>query len=107
MAAGRLPEREQRILDEMEAVLRHDHGLNRRLRTVRVTWRMRSAWTESIMGRGLLITMLTMTSLILLGVGIQTASPGVIWAFAAIWPLSLLGFMGLYKRRAKRRQGRT
>ncbi|MEU9392911.1 hypothetical protein AB0D86_23275 [Streptomyces sp. NPDC048324] len=36
------------------------------------------------------VTLLGAASLFLLVVGIRTSKPGVIWAFAAVWPLPLL-----------------
>ncbi|MFE7854758.1 hypothetical protein [Streptomyces sp. NPDC057403] len=36
------------------------------------------------------VTLLGAASLFLLVVGIRTSDPGAIWAFAALWPLTLL-----------------
>ncbi|GHH85170.1 hypothetical protein GCM10018793_52120 [Streptomyces sulfonofaciens] len=103
MATGRLPEREQRILDEMEAALDRDHRLNRRLRAVRISFRVHSAWAASGAARGFFMAMAALASLILLVVGISTSNPGVIWAFAATWTFALLGGRRAMHHRAERR----
>jgi hypothetical protein len=103
MSAGRLPEHEQRILDEMEAALDRDHRLHRRLRTVRVSSRLNAAWVATRVTRGFLMAVAALTSLILLVVGVCTSAPGVIWAFAATWSATLLGVRGAVRRRTVRR----
>ncbi len=102
MAAGRLPEHEQRILDEMEAALDRDHQLHRRLRSVRVGYRLHTAWAATSVPRGFLVALTALASLILLVVGACTSSPGVIWAFAATWSCALLGVKGARRRAARR-----
>ncbi|MGW0288359.1 DUF3040 domain-containing protein [Streptomyces tuirus] len=103
MSIGRLPDHEQRILDEMERALRRNRRLDRRLRTLRLSrlpdpargiarlaaYRPR-VWTVAI---------LLTVSVALLVTGIITARPAVIWAFAAVWPLTLFAGFRLMRRR--------
>jgi hypothetical protein len=103
MSAGRLPEREQRILEEMEADLDRDHRLNRRLRAVRVSCRLRTAWAASTMARGFFLAVAAVASVVLLVVGACTSNPDVIWAFVVTWSCVLLGARGLLRRRSERR----
>ncbi len=100
MATGRLPEHEQRILDEMEADLRRDRGLRRRLRTLGVK-RTLSAWVARVAHhrpRVWSVALLVLVSAILMVAGIRTWEPAVIWAFAAVWPLTLFGVFRLLCR---------
>ncbi|MFI6345454.1 DUF3040 domain-containing protein [Streptomyces sp. NPDC050560] len=107
MATGRLPDHEQRILDEMEEVLRHDRDLNRRTRTTRARWRLREGWEAAEWGRNLFLLLTSVAAAVLLVAGIQTQEPGAIWAFAATWPFAVLGGVVLVRRRrAGRRDGR-
>ncbi|MFF2650097.1 DUF3040 domain-containing protein [Streptomyces sp. NPDC058045] len=99
MAAGRLPEREQRILDEMEAALSHDHRLSLRLRALRTRRLGQLIWEASYIPRAFLTAVLALTALVLLVVGLRTADTGVIWAFSVACPLALLCACSVLRRR--------
>ncbi|MFD8303582.1 DUF3040 domain-containing protein [Streptomyces sp. NPDC059690] len=77
----RLSLRERFILKDIERRLRHDPRLRRRMRAGSGG---RSLWLP------LAVTLSGATSLFLLVVGIRTSDPGVIWAFAGLWPLTLI-----------------
>ncbi|MEU6819736.1 DUF3040 domain-containing protein [Streptomyces atriruber] len=91
MSTGRLPEHEQRILDEMELVLRQDRQLTARLWVLRLGPRARAA----LAGRPhpFTVAVFAAVSCTLLFIGIRTSSPGVVWAFALVWSLTLAGFV--------------
>ncbi|WP_435281787.1 DUF3040 domain-containing protein [Streptomyces koelreuteriae] len=93
MSIGRLPDHEQRILDEMERALRRDRRLDRRLRTLRVRRRPDPARVLARLAgyrpRVWTVVVLCAVTVGLLVAGIATSAPGVIWAFAAICPLTL------------------
>ncbi|MFD4612446.1 DUF3040 domain-containing protein [Streptomyces sp. NPDC088337] len=99
MSTGRLPDREQRILNEIERALSRDRRLVRRLRSGRkrpVLCRVASyappLWA---------VMLLTAVSLALLTAGAVSSEPGVIWAFAAVWPVTLFCALRLLCRRAE------
>ncbi|WP_369195177.1 DUF3040 domain-containing protein [Streptomyces djakartensis] len=102
MSIGRLPENEQRILDEMERVLRRDRRLNRRMRTGRLDRRPDPTRILARVGayrpRGWTVLLLLAVSVTLMVAGIVTDEPGVIWAFAALWPLTLFAAFRLMCR---------
>ncbi|MGW5134368.1 DUF3040 domain-containing protein [Streptomyces sp. NPDC004135] len=93
MSIGRLPDHEQRILDEMERVLRRDRRLDRRMRTLRPSRRPDPARVlarlASYRPRILTVAVLVAVSTGLMVAGMVTSQPAVIWAFAALWPLTL------------------
>ncbi|MEU7100653.1 DUF3040 domain-containing protein [Streptomyces longwoodensis] len=96
MTTGRLPDHEQRILDEMERVLRRDRRLDRRLRTHCRHPRLAraAAWSP----RPWLVAGWLAVAVGLMVAGIVTGEPGVIWAFAGVWPLSLFAAFRLLCR---------
>ncbi|PNG16853.1 DUF3040 domain-containing protein [Streptomyces cahuitamycinicus] len=102
MSIGRLPENEQRILDEMERALRRDRRLARRLRTHRVSRRPDPARVLARLAcyrpRVRTVLILLAVSVGLMVAGIVTSEPGVIWAFAALWPLTLFAAFRLMCR---------
>ncbi|GGX04625.1 DUF3040 domain-containing protein [Streptomyces lomondensis] len=102
MSIGRLPENEQRILDEMERALRRDRRLDRRMRTLRPSRRPDPARVLGRMAsyrpRGVTVAILLVVSVALMVAGIVTSEPGVIWAFAAVWPLTLFAVFRLMCR---------
>lgn len=98
MATGRLPDHEQRILDQMEADLRRDRRLRRRLRTLRMKRRLNPARVADYQPRAATVALLSVVSVVLMVVGIRTSEPVVIWAFAALWPLTLFGVFRLLCR---------
>ncbi|WP_189321666.1 DUF3040 domain-containing protein, partial [Streptomyces flaveus] len=91
MATGRLPDREQRILDEMEVDLRRDRRLRRRLRTLQIKRRLNPARAADYQPRVPTVVLLLSVSVVLMVAGIRTSEPVVIWAFAVLWPLTLFG----------------
>ena len=98
MATGRLPDHEQRILDAMEADLRRDRRLRRRLRTARIKRRLNPARVAEYRPRVPTVVLLLSLSVLLMVVGIRTSEPVAIWAFAALWPLTLFGVFRLLCR---------
>ncbi|WP_031112966.1 DUF3040 domain-containing protein [Streptomyces sp. NRRL S-146] len=102
MSIGRLPENEQRILDEMERALRRDRRLDRKLRTHRVSRRPDPARALARLAayrpRVWTVAVLVAVSGGLMVAGIVTSEPGVIWAFAAIWPLTMFSAFRLMCR---------
>ncbi|MFC4466292.1 DUF3040 domain-containing protein [Streptomyces xiangluensis] len=98
MATGRLPDHEQRILDDIEADLRRDRRLRRRLRTLRIKRRLNPARVAGYRPRVPTVALLLAMSVGLMVVGIRTSEPAVIWAFAALWPLTLFGVFRLLCR---------
>jgi hypothetical protein len=93
VSIGRLPEHEQRILDEMERALRRDRRLDRRMRTLRPSRRPDPARLLSRVAayrpRVLTVALLLAVSTGLMVAGMVTSEPAVIWAFAVLWPVTL------------------
>jgi hypothetical protein len=96
VTASRLPDDEQRILDEMERALRRDRRLERRMRKLRRSTR------PSVLSRTAacrppvwIVAFLLAVAVGLLVTGIRTSAPAVIWAFAAVWPLALFSVFRL------------
>ena len=89
MTTGRLPDHEQRILDEVERALRRDRRLERRMRTGRLRRRPDLSRVAHYRPRVLTVGLLLAVSITLMVTGIVTSRPAVIWAFAAVWPLAL------------------
>ncbi|MFF8974767.1 DUF3040 domain-containing protein [Streptomyces sp. NPDC014995] len=87
MTTGRLSDDERRVLAEMERALRRDRRLDRRLRTLR--WRPGLSRLASCTPHPLAVALLLAVSVALMVAGIITSAPAVIWAFAAVWPLTL------------------
>ncbi|CAL9622800.1 hypothetical protein SUDANB15_05866 [Streptomyces sp. enrichment culture] len=102
MSTGRLPDHEQHVLDEIERSLRRDRRLDRRLRTLRlrrgpdVPRLLRRA--ASYRPRGRTVAALLAVSVALMVAGMVTSAPGVIGAFAAVWPLTLFAAFRLLCR---------
>ncbi|GHF60377.1 DUF3040 domain-containing protein [Streptomyces thermodiastaticus] len=104
MSTSRLPEHEQRILDEIERALSRDRRLARRLRPPRrhrpdlskvAQWAPRP-WTA---------VLLVLVSAALLAAGIVTDDPGVIWAFAVLWAPASFAVLRLLCRWSSARGG--
>ncbi|MFD4631763.1 DUF3040 domain-containing protein [Streptomyces sp. NPDC058284] len=96
MATERLPEHEQRILEELEESLRRDRPLQARWRLLRLERRVRNVLAHT--PRPLTVAFLAIVCGALLIIGIRTSTPGVIWAFAVLWSLTLVGFLRLLCR---------
>lgn len=98
MTTGRLPHHEQRVLEQIEAALRRDRRLDRRLRTLRLRRGPNLAPIAGYQPRAGTVGILLTVSVTLMVIGIRTSDPGVIWAFAALWPLTLYGVFRLLCR---------
>ncbi|MGX1274191.1 DUF3040 domain-containing protein [Streptomyces phaeoluteigriseus] len=92
MAASRLSDQEQRALEEIERALSRDRRLDQRLRTFSPPPRRPRVRTAAA---------LLAVSVTLMVTGIVTSEPGVIWAFAAVWPVTLLTVFRLLCRWTK------
>ncbi|MFE7648981.1 DUF3040 domain-containing protein [Streptomyces phaeoluteigriseus] len=80
MAGSRLAVQEQRDLEEIERALSRDRRLDRRLRTFSLPPRRpRVRTTMSLLALSVTLTV----------TGIVTSEPGVIPAFAVVWPVTL------------------
>ncbi|MFF8593383.1 DUF3040 domain-containing protein [Streptomyces sp. NPDC015220] len=102
MSTNRLPEHEQRILDEIERALSRDRRLVRRLRTVRRRRRGPDlSRVAAYAPRPWTVVVLLAVAAALLTAGAVTSRPGVIWAFAAVWPLTLYAAFRLLCRRMR------
>ncbi|MFF4142322.1 DUF3040 domain-containing protein [Streptomyces sp. NPDC001698] len=99
MSTGRLPDREQRILNEIERALSRDRRLVRRLRSARRPPAL--SRVASYAPRLWTVVVLVAVSAALLTAGAVTSEPGVIWAFAAVWPVALFSVLRLLCRRAQ------
>ena len=100
MTIGRLPDHEQRILDEVERALRRDRRLDRRLRTLRLRRGPDLTRVASYRPRTLTVFLLLALSVTLMVTGVVTSEPAVIWAFAAVWPLALFAVLRRLFRRS-------
>jgi hypothetical protein len=98
VTTGRLPDHEQRALEQIEAALRRDRRLDRRLRTLRLRRRPKPAPIAGYQPRAGTVGVLLTVSVTLMVIGIRTSDPGVVWAFAALWPLTLYGVFRLLCR---------
>ncbi|WP_405469413.1 DUF3040 domain-containing protein [Streptomyces canus] len=102
MTTGRLPDHEQRILDEVERALRRDRRLDRRLRTGRLRRQPDLSRVTHYRPHVLTVGLLLAVSIALLVTGIVTSRPAVIWTFAAVWPLTLFAVFRLVCRWTER-----
>ena len=102
MATGRLPDHEQRILDELERALRRDRRLDRRLRTLRLHRRPDLSRVSRYRPHVVTVGFLLAVSIALLVTGIVTSRIAVIWAFAGVWPLALFAVFRLVCRWTER-----
>ncbi|MGV9883652.1 DUF3040 domain-containing protein [Streptomyces sp. NPDC003006] len=90
MSISRLPEHEQRILHQIERGLRRDRRLARRLRRLSRRGRRPSASRPVARpSHACAVALLLAVSVGLMVTGIRTSEPGVIWAFAVVWPVTL------------------
>ncbi|MYS44666.1 DUF3040 domain-containing protein [Streptomyces sp. SID5998] len=102
MSTSRLPEHEQKILDEIERALNRDRRLARRLRTVRPRRRPDLSRVAGYAPHPMTVVVLLAVALGLLAAGIATSRVGVVWAFAAVWPVALFAGFRLLCRRWSR-----
>jgi hypothetical protein len=98
-----LSEPERMILAEIERDLRADELLDHRLRTMspgpplaRVTRGLRT----HLLAAG--VSMLATLTCVLLVMAASTSEPGLIWAFATTWALTLVGLLVLVCRWSRR-----
>ncbi|MEV0975515.1 DUF3040 domain-containing protein [Streptomyces sp. NPDC049915] len=101
MSIGRLPDHEQRILDDLERDLRRDRRLTRRLRTLE---RPRRSWPARLAAyrpHPLTVAALLAVAVGLMVTGISTSHPAAIWAFAFVWPVTLFAVFRLLCRWAE------
>ena len=88
----RLSEYERRLLDEIESRLRDDKELCRALRPSRrqrTRALLRAAVPEAVrLPHPAVVAVFATVAVALMVVGISTEAPGVIWAFAVLWPLT-------------------
>lgn len=108
MTIGRLPDHEQRILEQLEADLRRDRRLDRQMRTLQLKRRRRPNLAPIAAYRPHPVTVAfgLATSIILMVTGIRTSEPGVIWAFALVWPVTLYAVFRLLCRWSEPRAAR-
>ncbi|MEU3661026.1 DUF3040 domain-containing protein [Streptomyces sp. NPDC032940] len=102
MTISRLPDHEQRILDEVERALRRDRRLDRRLRTLRLHRGPDLSRLASYRPRTPAVVALLALSVTLLVTGVVTSEPAVIWAFALVWPPALFAALRLLRHRRSR-----
>ncbi|MFI8766584.1 DUF3040 domain-containing protein [Streptomyces sp. NPDC053792] len=105
MDEARLSEHERRVLAEIEEQLDRDESLARRLRTMR---RAPHLSVPSIAGARrhlpvLGVVVLGASTLALLVLAVATETPVLIWAFAAMWVLTLVTTLILVVRWTRRR----
>jgi len=79
MDSPRMSPGERLILEDIEKTLRRDRRFERAMRAQR-----RTPWLAAA------VTLLAPASVVLMVAGIRTSDPAVIWAFAGVWPLTLL-----------------
>ncbi|MFD7321616.1 hypothetical protein ACFV9D_11115 [Streptomyces sp. NPDC059875] len=96
MDEARLSQRERRILAEIEDALSEDEALERGLRTMRRGrrgGRRRQGRRGERAGGGrsavVGVALLGVVTLGLLALAVATGNPALIWAFAAVWVLTL------------------
>lgn len=95
----RLSPRERIILRDMERALRRDRRLAKAMRPPRPPRSPRRPVRLPVA-----VAVLAVVSILLMVIGIRTSEPGVIWAFAAVWPLTLVLAFRLLCRWARRRE---
>lgn len=113
MEEARLSQRERRILAEIENDLRKDEPLDRRLRTMRRGTPLPKDVARGVRGgvrrhrSGLGVALLGALTLALLVLAVATEAPALIWAFAAVWVLTLCCLLRLVIRWSRRLHERT
>ncbi|MEU6479946.1 DUF3040 domain-containing protein [Streptomyces sp. NPDC047017] len=98
MSTNRLPDREQRILDEIEHALSQDRRLVRRLGSTRRRRRPDLSRIAAYTPRPWVVGLLLAVSVALMTAGAVTSEPGVIWGFAVVWPVALFAAFRLLCR---------
>ncbi|SEB96186.1 DUF3040 domain-containing protein [Streptomyces sp. TLI_105] len=105
MDEARLSAHERRVLAEIEEQLSRDASLARRLRTMRRTPRLPAPSLSRARRHlpSLGVVALGVMTLALLVLAVDTGAPGLIWAFAFVWVLTLVTALLMVVRWAKRR----
>ncbi|WP_051804407.1 DUF3040 domain-containing protein [Streptomyces griseus] len=101
MEDARLSAYERRVLAEIEADLRADTGLARRMAGRRPSLRLPRPWLTRHAG-GTAAAVLGTVTLVLLVLAVATSAPGLIWGFAAAWVVTLLLLLRLVVRWTRR-----
>lgn len=99
----RLSLREQRILAEIETVLRRDRRLDERLRDLRLPRRLRMLSVQRRL-RGLELSLLIPATVVLSLAAAHTARPAMIVASACVGAATLLLLASMASSRAQRRR---
>ncbi|MGW4699671.1 DUF3040 domain-containing protein [Streptomyces sp. NPDC004285] len=104
MDEARLTAHERRVLAEIEEALERDVSLARRLRTMRPP-RLSAPSVAGTRRRlpALGIAGLGAVTLTLLVLAVATEAPALIWAFAAVWVLTLFALLIVIVRRIRGR----
>ncbi|MEV7520296.1 hypothetical protein [Streptomyces sp. NPDC091371] len=100
MDGPELSQQERMILEDIEARLRTDHLLDRRLRTLRRGARpWTGSWTDPRSpGLGLYTCLLAIACAAAFVRAVTTSSPTVLWVFAALWVPTALCLLRLLCR---------
>ncbi|MFD9307517.1 hypothetical protein ACFWCB_33395 [Streptomyces sp. NPDC060048] len=104
MDGPELSQQERMILEGIEQDLRTDQLLDRRLRTLRRglrPWVSPLGWSRRH-GLGVSTCLLGVVCAVLFVRAVATSSPTLIWAFAAVWVLTLVCLMLLVIRWCRR-----
>ncbi|MEU6988071.1 hypothetical protein ABZ946_32350 [Streptomyces sp. NPDC046324] len=112
MEEARLSPREQRVLAEIEETLGEDAPLERGFRTMGAEPAGHRARKRPGPGPGgrreaMAVTVLGGLALVLLVLAVVTAEPALIWAFAAVWVITLSGLLRLVVRWSRRLKPRS
>nr|WP_203621634.1 DUF3040 domain-containing protein [Streptomyces sp. SID8499] len=89
-------------MDEIERALNRDRRLARQLRTVGPRRRPDLSRVAGYAPHPMTVVVLLAVALGLLAAGIVTSRVGVVWAFAAVWPVALFAGFRLLCRRWSR-----
>jgi hypothetical protein len=103
MDARRLSIREQRILAEIEAMLRRDRRLDDRLRNLKLPTRLRVLAAQRRM-RGAELSLLIPTTVLLLFAAVRTAGLGIIVACCSVGAITVLLLGAVARTRMHRRR---
>lgn len=103
MDGRRLSLREQRILAEIETVLRRDRRLDERLRNLRPPFRLRLLSVQRRL-RGAELSLLIPTTLLLSLAAGRTGTLGVVIAACCVGAVTMLLCLGVVRGRVQRRR---
>jgi hypothetical protein len=103
MESRRLSLREQRILAEIESVLRQDRKLDQRLRNLRLPRRLKLLSVQRRL-RGTELSLLIPTTILLALASARSADRGTVIACGAVGAVTLLLLAGVVRDRITRRR---